>query len=180
MPSSSSSPDGVRQAVAGVVPPQLREALIREAFPTVAGLSAGGASLAKTLMRTLILAPLGFLLVAPLFYNRIFLVGLMNYTFGIGLALWALATWIYLRERALVLRLLVSMLFCVGLFFCHLFVVGLYGLGLLAFDRHDVVARRGVARDEPHLHAEKPVHGAHAPGRYLVDAGYADRARPLA
>jgi hypothetical protein len=67
MPSSSSSPDGVRQAVTGVVPPQVREALIREAFPTVAGLAAGPAALAKTLMRTLILAPLGFLLLGPLF-----------------------------------------------------------------------------------------------------------------
>jgi hypothetical protein len=85
------------------------------------------------------LAPL---LVAPLFYNRILLVGLMNYTFGIGLALWALATWIYLRERSLGPRLLVSALFCVALFFCHLFVVGLYGLGLLAFETWRLWTRR--------------------------------------
>jgi hypothetical protein len=85
------------------------------------------------------LAPL---LVAPLFYNRIFLVGLMNYIFGVGLALWGLAIWIYLRERSLVLRLLVSTLFCVALFFCHLFVVGLYGLGLLAFETWRLWTRR--------------------------------------
>ena len=36
----------------------------------------------------------------PLLYNYVFLVGLMNYIFGIGIALWALAGWVALRERA--------------------------------------------------------------------------------
>src|SRR5450631_1017747 len=70
----------------------------------------------------------------PLLYNNIFLVGTMNYVFGIGLALWALASWIWLRERNLALRLSVSSLFIIGLFFCHLFSVGVYGVGLLAFE----------------------------------------------
>ena len=37
----------------------------------------------------------------PLLYNYIFLVGLMNYIFGIGVALWALAGWVAARERTL-------------------------------------------------------------------------------
>src|SRR5476649_2533415 len=41
----------------------------------------------------------------PLLYNYIFLVGLMNYLFGIGVALWALAGWIALRERVWPIRL---------------------------------------------------------------------------
>jgi hypothetical protein len=85
------------------------------------------------------------LLVAPLAYNRIFLVGLMNYTFGVGLALWALALWIYLRERAWALRLLVSASFCVALFFSHLFVVGFYGLGILSVE----IWRLWSKRDRP-------------------------------
>src|SRR5580692_9949791 len=60
----------------------------------------------------------------PLLYNNVFLVGTMNYVFGIGLALWALTSWIALRERNPVLRLAVSTLFILGLFFCHLFSVG--------------------------------------------------------
>jgi hypothetical protein len=72
----------------------------------------------------------------PLLYNNVFLVGTMNYVFGIGLALWALASWIGLRERNIALRLAVSMLFILGLFFCHLFAVGVYGVGLLAFELH--------------------------------------------
>jgi hypothetical protein len=70
----------------------------------------------------------------PLLYNNIFLVGTMNYVFGIGLSLWALAVWVWLRERGILLRLAVSTLFVLALFFCHLFAVGLYGLGILSFE----------------------------------------------
>jgi hypothetical protein len=77
----------------------------------------------------------------PLLYNNVFLVGTMNYVFGIGLALWALTTWIALRERNPVLRLAVSTLFILGLFFCHLYSVGVYGVGLLAFELHRLWTR---------------------------------------
>jgi hypothetical protein len=76
------------------------------------------------------------LIAFPLLYNNVFLVGTMNYIFGMGLALWALVAWIWLRERNIVLRLAVSAAFVLGLFFCHLFSLGLYGLGLLAFEIH--------------------------------------------
>jgi hypothetical protein len=74
------------------------------------------------------------LIAVPLLYNGVFLVGVMNYVFGIGLALWAIAAWIALRERNWRQRLTVSTLFVVTLFFCHLFAAGLYGLSLLAFE----------------------------------------------
>jgi len=79
------------------------------------------------------------LIAFPLLYNNVFLVGTMNYIFGMGLALWALVAWIWLRERNVVLRLAVSAAFVVGLFFCHLFSVGLYGVGLLAFEIHRLI-----------------------------------------
>jgi hypothetical protein len=72
----------------------------------------------------------------PLLYNYVFLVGTMNYVSGIGLSLWALVAWIALRERNLVLRLAMSALFVTALFFCHLYALGTYGLGLLAFELH--------------------------------------------
>jgi len=72
----------------------------------------------------------------PLLYNYVFLVGTMNYVSGIGLSLWALVAWIALRERHLALRLAVSTLFVAALFFCHLYALGTYGLGLLAFELH--------------------------------------------
>jgi len=74
------------------------------------------------------------LLAFPLLYNRIYLVGTMNYLFGIGLALWALAAWMALRERAMPLRLFVSTLFVLVLFISHLFSVGIYALGILTFE----------------------------------------------
>jgi hypothetical protein len=70
----------------------------------------------------------------PLLYNYVFLVGVMNYQFGMGLAFWALAFWIRLRGKNIFLRLAVSTLWVIILFFCHLFVVGLYGLGLLGYE----------------------------------------------
>src|SRR5262245_32844666 len=72
----------------------------------------------------------------PLLYNYVFIVGTMNYVSGIGLSLWALVAWIALRERNPALRLTVSMMFVAALFFSHLFALGTYGLGLLAFELH--------------------------------------------
>jgi hypothetical protein len=74
------------------------------------------------------------LIAFPLLYNNVFLVGTMNYVFGIGLAIWAMVAWMSLRERNLLLRLAVSFMFVVGLFLCHLYAVGVYGLALLAFE----------------------------------------------
>jgi hypothetical protein len=83
------------------------------------------------------------LIAFPLLYNSVFLVGTMNYLFGIGLSLWALTAWAALRERAMPLRLAVSTLFVLALFFCHLFSVGVYALGLFAFELQRLRALRG-------------------------------------
>ena len=82
------------------------------------------------------------LIALPLLYNGVLLVGVMNYIFGIGLALWALAAWIGLRERNWPWRYTVSTLFALALFFCHLFAAGVYGLGLLAFELHRLWSHR--------------------------------------
>ena len=92
------------------------------------------------------------LIAFPLLYNDVFLVGTMNYVFGIGLMLWALTAWIALRERGRLLRLSLSTLFVLGLFFCHLFVLGVYAVGLFAFECQRLwtlyaTTRRGAGRD---------------------------------
>jgi hypothetical protein len=79
----------------------------------------------------------------PLLYNHVFLVGVMNYTFGIGLALWGLALWVFLRERFWPMRFLVSAAIVLMLFFCHLFAVGIYGVGLLAIELTRLWLTRG-------------------------------------
>lgn len=70
----------------------------------------------------------------PLLYNFVFLVGLMNYIFGIGVALWALAGWVAVRERIWPLRMVLSSACVVVLFFSHLSALGIYGIGVLSFE----------------------------------------------
>jgi hypothetical protein len=81
----------------------------------------------------------------PLLYNHVFLIGVMNYMFGLGLALWGLAAWVWLRERIWPVRLLVSAAFVLAMFFCHLFAVALYGMGLFAIE----LRRLWESRDQP-------------------------------
>ncbi len=81
----------------------------------------------------------------PLLYNFVFLVGLMNYIFGIGVALWALAGWVAVRERVWPLRFALSTASVVVLFFCHLSALGIYGIGVLSFE----LLRLWERRSEP-------------------------------
>jgi hypothetical protein len=91
------------------------------------------------------------LIAFPLLYNNVFLVGTMNYIFGMGLALWAMTAWVMLREHHLVTRLTVSLLFVLALFFCHLFAVGVYGLGLVAFETSRLIEHYRSRGDRPGL-----------------------------
>src|SRR4051812_20197900 len=59
-----------KQAVTGVVPPQTREALIREVWPSVAAFP-GPAALAQKLMRSLIGAPLAWMMMVPLYMYKV-------------------------------------------------------------------------------------------------------------
>jgi len=59
------------QAISGVMSPQVGEALIREAWPTVLGIAPGVASLARRLMQSLLLAPVGILLLLPVFLLKL-------------------------------------------------------------------------------------------------------------
>jgi hypothetical protein len=83
----------------------------------------------------------------PLLYNEVLLVGVMNYVFGIGLTLWAFVAWVALRDRAWPWRYVVSTLFATGLFFCHLYAVGLYAVVVAAFEMQRLLTKQ----DEPFL-----------------------------
>jgi hypothetical protein len=98
---------------------------------TFALIMSGTLALNRALFGRWTLTPL---IATPLLYNYIFLVGLMNYMFGIGLALWATAAWVRLRGRGWPLRTAVSACFVVALFFCHLYALGVYGLAVLAIE----------------------------------------------
>src|SRR6266481_6000487 len=67
-------------------------------------------------------------------YNHALLYGFMNFIFASAIALWALGAWIRLRDANLIARAAMSTGFVVILFFCHLFGIGMYGLGLLSYE----------------------------------------------
>jgi hypothetical protein len=60
-------PNSLPPPVTGVVPPSVREALIRTVRPTLLGIQPAAAALAKRLVRSVVLAPLGWLIQGPLF-----------------------------------------------------------------------------------------------------------------
>lgn len=62
--------DSRRQAIAGLFPPQLGEALIRQAWPSVAAFPAI-ASLGRTLILSYVGAPLGWALMLPVYFAKI-------------------------------------------------------------------------------------------------------------
>lgn len=74
------------------------------------------------------------LLSLPLMYNHVLLVGTVKYIFGIGVALWAFAGWIAIKDRSFWVRAAAGAALSVPLFFSHLFVVGVFGLAALAFE----------------------------------------------
>jgi hypothetical protein len=60
-------------------------------------------------------------------------------------ALWALAGWIAVRERAWPIRLVLSTACVVALFFCHLSALGIYAIGVLSFE----IVRLWERRQDP-------------------------------
>ncbi len=79
-------------------------------------------------------------------WSCVFLYGVVNYLFTLGLSLWALAAWVDWRERPTWFRLPVFAAIAFALFTCHLFAFGIYALGVAGFElaRTDWSAR---ARD---------------------------------
>jgi hypothetical protein len=62
--------DVQNQAVTGVTPPQIGEAIIRDVWPSVAA-HPGPAGLARACYRTSILAPIGWLVLAPFYFMKL-------------------------------------------------------------------------------------------------------------
>lgn len=115
---------------------------------TFVAIMSGALTLNRALFRRWSIVPL---VASPLLYNYVFLTGVVNYLFGVGLALWALAHWIRARERPWPLRFATSTLFVIGLFFSHLAALGVYGIGLLATESLRLWSRRHQPLTRPLL-----------------------------
>ncbi len=60
--------------------------------------------------------------------------GFLNYTAGLGLALWAAWLWLRMRRQRFALRWIAGSLSTLVLYFCHLFALGTYAAILLGFE----------------------------------------------
>lgn len=67
-------------------------------------------------------------------YDHILLIGLLNYLFGVGLALLALASHVAMARRRLVGRLAATAGFALALYFAHLFALGVFALCVLGYE----------------------------------------------
>src|SRR5262249_37668993 len=65
---------GLNQPITGIVPPQLAEAIIRTAWPSVTAASPAAANLARPLIRSVVLAPLGWAILFWPFLKRLLFV----------------------------------------------------------------------------------------------------------
>ena len=69
----------MKQAVTGVVPPELGEGMIRQVLPSVTDMP-GLAALCEKLMRTIVLAPVAWLILAWPYFKKIMPVTAKRYT----------------------------------------------------------------------------------------------------
>lgn len=74
-----SEPKHFKQAITGVVPPELGEGLIRQVLPSVTEMS-GLATLCEKMMRTIVLAPVAWLLLAFPYFKKILPITAKRYT----------------------------------------------------------------------------------------------------
>lgn len=82
--------------------------------------------------------------VALLFaYSFPFAWGFVNFSFGLGIALWGIAGWIFWRDK-LAARFVLHCLFVGALFVAHLFALGLYGFALGVYELWRFSARRSA------------------------------------
>lgn len=76
-----------------------------------------------------------------LLHNEIVAIGLFNYHFGVGLALWGTAGWIALADRPRT-RVALGFAVAVGAYVCHVMAAGLFGLGVLIVELGRLVDSR--------------------------------------
>lgn len=87
-----------------------------------------------------------FPLIGGLFvYNGFLFVGLMNYMFGVGVAVCGLALWVVMSERPPLPRALCSFVVCAVLYVSHLSALGLYAISITAFEAWRLWAARATA-----------------------------------
>ena len=81
-------------------------------------------------------------------YNFVLFWGFVNYLFGIGLLLWALACWFWCKKSVLALRVLVGAVFAFALYTAHLCALGLFGVIVVASELSDLIDCKTLRKKE--------------------------------
>jgi len=76
-----------------------------------------------------------------------FSLGLINFEFGMAIALWGAASWIAVRERSETLRFAVHAGFVAALFVAHFFALGIYGATLGVLELQRTISQKAGIRD---------------------------------
>jgi len=103
----------------------------------------GAASLEFTVKRRMEIAVPTALIIL---YGAPFAFGLMNFEFSLGLALWAIASWIFLERSAWYIRFGVHVCFVCSLFFAEAFGLGVYGLTIGLYELKQICAVRNKCK----------------------------------
>ena len=89
-------------------------------------------------------SPISILLGAVLLYNWVFAYGFMNFLFGVGLMLWALAVWFVTMDRSALVRVMVGMLFAAAIFLAHIVPFVVFALALGGIGLHRSIVQRRI------------------------------------
>jgi hypothetical protein len=71
-----------------------------------------------------------------------FSLGFVNFEFGVGVALFGIASWIAFQTRNWQLRFTIHIVFVCVLFLAHFFALGIYGLAIGLYELQQMFARR--------------------------------------
>src|SRR5262245_15097368 len=74
-------------------------------------------------------------------YGLPFAMGFVNFEFGLGVALWGIASWLAVQDKPWPVRLAVHSLFVALIFLAHLFALGVYGLTIGCFELWRIFSR---------------------------------------
>jgi hypothetical protein len=94
-------------------------------------LTTGAVALGRAVTGRVSYLLLGVLLFA---HNAMFKLGLLNYLFGLGVAFWLLAAWIFARHRRGVFHWFYFAAGCILVYLCHLSALGVYAIGVMGYE----------------------------------------------
>ena len=121
--------DIVVPLIASLLP--LETAMLVFTLLSLSLICAGTFAIHRVLFKTISASPIAVFL---LLYNRQFLLGFLNYLFGLGVAFLTLAAWIKMRNRSLVARTFVFACLFAVVFICHLAAFGVLAVLICGFE----------------------------------------------